>query len=174
MNELIAIFLVALAGGVALFSRSAGASFPSFSAVPAINDREVDVLARTIWGEARGDDGTGMHAVANVIMNRFAKAQQSNAKGRQFGRSVSEIVQKPFQFSAWNANDPNFAKMLAVTTDDAEFQVAIAIAQLALEGQLTDITGGADHYHTAAVNPFWSKGLEPVAVIRSHKFFNLA
>lgn len=30
------------------------------------------VLARTLWAEARSQGGEGMHAVANVIMNRAA------------------------------------------------------------------------------------------------------
>ena len=33
---------------------------------------EIDTLARTIWGEARGEGSAGMQAVANVVMNRAA------------------------------------------------------------------------------------------------------
>lgn len=36
-------------------------------------DGQVDVVARTIWGEARGEGANGMQAVANVIMNRTAR-----------------------------------------------------------------------------------------------------
>ena len=32
--------------------------------------QQVDIVARTIWGEARGEGATGMQAVANVIINR--------------------------------------------------------------------------------------------------------
>ena len=42
---------------------------------------EIDLLARTIWGEARGDGYTGMKAVANVIMNRVQK-------GSWYGKTV--------------------------------------------------------------------------------------
>lgn len=34
--------------------------------------KDVDVLARTIFGEARGETVSGMEAVASVVMNRLA------------------------------------------------------------------------------------------------------
>lgn len=39
------------------------------------NDRAVaiDTLARTIWGEARGESQTGQEAVANVVVNRVRR-----------------------------------------------------------------------------------------------------
>ena len=33
----------------------------------------LDTLARTLWGEARGEGRAGMQAVANVIRNRAAR-----------------------------------------------------------------------------------------------------
>ena len=55
-----------------------------------VNSGQVDqsdkiTLARTIWGEARGEGYSGMQSVANVIMNRYAAAQASVAKAQQFG-----------------------------------------------------------------------------------------
>jgi spore germination cell wall hydrolase CwlJ-like protein len=176
MIDALLIGLVAL-GGLFAFPRRAQGSFPEVAEVtnPAqISQGDLDTLARTIWGEARGDGYEGMQAVANVIMNRYRLALSSTAKARQFGGTVSEICLKPYQFSAWLSNDPNLAKMLNVTRENAAFRVALSISQRALEGRLPDITNGADHYHTAAVEPFWSKGETPVASIRSHRFFRLA
>ena len=34
-------------------------------------DADVDIMARTLWGEARNQGKEGMEAVACVIMNRF-------------------------------------------------------------------------------------------------------
>ena len=34
---------------------------------------DLDILARTLYGEARGEGTEGMEAVANVIMNRYRK-----------------------------------------------------------------------------------------------------
>ncbi len=59
---------------------------------------EVDVLTRTIYGEARGEyhrhDGgmAALIAVGNVVMNRL-KAKT------WYGLTIKEICQKPFQFS---------------------------------------------------------------------------
>ena len=42
-------------------------------------DLEVDVLARTMWGEARGQGTQGLEAVAAVVLNRV---QIATARGR--------------------------------------------------------------------------------------------
>lgn len=170
-------FLIAgllLGGSLLVFSKQAGASFSPFKAVQSEHDQgDLDTLARTIWGEARGEGELGMRAVANVIMNRYAQAKKSQGKARQFGASVEAICQKPFQFSVWNVGDPNFSKMVSVTPENKEFRLALDIAEKALKGSLKDITSGADHYHTAAVNPSWSRGKTPVQIINSHQFYKL-
>ena len=51
------------------------------------DNNEIDLLARTIWGEARGEGQTGMQAVANVIMNRVKK-------GGWWGATVQDVVLK--------------------------------------------------------------------------------
>lgn len=135
--------------------------------------RDIDILARTIWGEARGEGYRGMQAVANVIINRYKQAQQSPAKARQFGKTIAEICLKPYQFSVWNRNDPNYEKVKNVTEEDPQFITAKYIAELAVDSKLPDITNGADHYHTASIAPSWSRGRTAVASIGSHKFFRL-
>lgn len=40
-----------------------------------IKAMEVDILARTLWGEGRSEGARGMHAICNVILNRFALTQ---------------------------------------------------------------------------------------------------
>lgn len=144
------------------------------AAADLVKNTHIDTLARTMWGEARGQGARGMQAVANVVMNRLKAAQGSAAKARQFGATVSEICKKPWQFSAWNANDPNLEKLLAVTTANADFRVALDLARQAVEGRLPDITGGADHYHANYVKPSWSVGATPVAVVGVHEFYKLA
>jgi spore germination cell wall hydrolase CwlJ-like protein len=165
--------IVAGLGGL-LWANKAQGSLPPVSTVPAYTQNDLYTLARTLWGEARSEGYRGMQAVANVVMNRYEAAQESNIKGRQFGRTVAEICQKPYQFSIWNANDPNLPKILAVTEDDQSFRAALQIARDALNGSLPDITNGADHYHTSAVSPYWSSGKTPIAQIGSHEFYNLA
>lgn len=127
-------------------------------------NKEIDVLARTIWGEARGEGQRGMQAVANVIMNRV------NALS-WFGNTVESVCKKPYQFSCWNANDPNASQCLRVSDTDAAFRQCLNIAKLAVDGRLADITGNADHYHAVGVNPSWAKTYRFTVQIGNHKFY---
>ena len=132
----------------------------------------VDILARTIWGEARGEGYKGMQAIASVILNR-SKYALSKKRGFWWGGDIVSVCLKPWQFSCWNKNDPNRKKLLTVTTYDRSFELALSIAQRAIDGELEDITGGSDHYHTVTIKPFWAEGEEPVCQIGNHKFYSL-
>ena len=41
-----------------------------------MSEKETDILARTIYGEARGESISGMEAVASVVLNRVAFAKR--------------------------------------------------------------------------------------------------
>ena len=123
------------------------------------------VLAATLWGEARGEEDQGMDAVACVVMNRARRP-------RWWGRTVLECATHPWQFSCWLKQDPNRAKMLALTETDPAYAQALAIADLAIKGALVDITHGADSYYAVTTpEPNWAKGLTPVATIGHHAFY---
>lgn len=132
---------------------------------------EVDTLARTIWGEARGEGYAGMEAVASVVMNRF---KVSRAKGKfWWGNTVKEICLKPWQFSCWNPTDANSRRVRQVTEADSAFRQALEIAQRAVAGQLVDRTRGATHYYAYKVisAPSWARELTLTAQIGGHKFY---
>lgn len=128
------------------------------------NNREIDLMARTIWGEARGEGNKGMQAVANVIMNRVSK-------GGWYGATVEDVVLKPYQFSCWNKDDPNYPLVKSVTLDNQQFKMAKEIAIKAYSGQLDDITGGSVNYHTSSIRPEWSKRLTKITQIGNHIFY---
>lgn len=133
------------------------------------DDYAVDVLARTIWGESRGQSLAGMEAVANVVLNRVKIAQ---ARGRfWWGHTIIEVCRKPFQFSCWNGNDPNLPKLLAVTERNIHFVTALRIARRAVMGTLVDNTKGATHYHAHYVSPRWARGQTPSVIIGDHIFY---
>ncbi|HEY0901612.1 MAG TPA: cell wall hydrolase [Micavibrio sp.] len=128
---------------------------------------EVDTCARTIWGEARGEGSIGMQAVAAVIHNRLEVAK---AKGKfWWGNSVIEICQKPYQFSCWNRDDPNYRKILNVDQRDPVFVKALNIARICLD----DPTHGATHYHAAGIYPFWARNQQPTATLGRHIFYRI-
>lgn len=129
--------------------------------------RDVDVLARTIWGEARGGSRLGMEAVAAVVLNRLREG-----KARRFGATIADVCLKPDQFSCWNPGDPNLAKLKAVDEADRQFLVCLKIARSAVDGGLVDPTEGSDHYHTVNVAPDWSRGKSFARRIDDHLFYN--
>ncbi len=133
--------------------------------------RTIDILARTIWGEARGESLHGKEAVANVILNRVRKAKTS---GRfWWGNTIEEVCLKSYQFSCWNENDVNYRKLLAVDHEDPNFAVCLRIARRAVNGLIEDRTGVADHYHAIGINPKWTEGLVPTTEIGNHIFYHL-
>lgn len=122
-------------------------------------------MAKTIWGEARGEGARGMQAVANVIMNRVNR-------GDWYGASIKDVVLKPYQFSCWNATDPNRAKIDALTEADLAASGALNIARQVISGQLPDITGGATEYHNKKITPSWNwDKLEKTVTIGNHVFY---
>lgn len=131
--------------------------------------RAVDILARTLYGEARGETVRGKEAVAAVVINRVRRARA--AGGYWWGDSVAAVCLKRWQFSCWNEGDPNRKKIEAVTADNKVFASCLRIARRAVAGVLADPTGGATHYHTDVVRPPWARGRAPSAVIGAHLFY---
>lgn len=123
-----------------------------------------EILARTIWGEARSTGKAGMQHVASVILNRANNP-------RWWGDDVISVCQKPRQFSCWNEQDPNREKLLAVTEADPEFRTAMFIALQA--HQLPDLTGGADSYYalSMATPPTWAAKATRTMVDGWHAFY---
>jgi spore germination cell wall hydrolase CwlJ-like protein len=155
-----------------------GTSQPAPEGHPPAAGEDIDVvdahwMALTMWGEARSQGEDGMRAVGHVIHNR------SQLNGR-YGAYVTDTVSQAWQFSCWNAGDPNREKMLNIDLLDPasdEHRLWIAARQIAdeiLSGRSADPTGGALFYHTAGVRPAWSAGVVPTTQIGSHLFFRTA
>jgi N-acetylmuramoyl-L-alanine amidase len=143
---------------------------------PPPTQADFDTLARTLWGEARGEGRAGMEAVAAVILNRQAVALKRPGRRAQFGGpDVAGICRARLQFSCWNVDDPNYKWLVAPTIAGESFELARSVAIAALNGQLLDATGGADHYCVSRIagQTAWAKGRKPTAVIGGHSFFKL-
>lgn len=127
------------------------------------NQTDIDILARTIYGEARGEPLLGKKAIACVIMNRY--------KARKWfsGATIAETCQKPWQFSCWNKNDPNREKLLKAS--DLELAEFKEIARRFVDGEDKDFLCGACHYHTTNTMPNWAKGKKADFMIGHHLFY---
>lgn len=129
----------------------------------------IDVLARTLYGEARGEGLAGIEAVAAVVMNRVARARANG--GWWWGDDVVSVCRRRWQFSCWNPCDPNRARIEAAGPGDRVFDLCRRVARRAVAGRLADPTGGATHYHADHVFPAWARGRAPSAVIGRHLFY---
>ena len=139
------------------------------------NAREIDILARTVYGEARGETAQGQQAVLSTILNRVKK-------GGWWGATIEEVCKKPYQFSCWNpettsdkqSGRANYERMISVTTSDPTFAYIYELSKSAVEngGQLlNDYSNGATHYHAKSVNPSWANKLTKTAEIGNHIFY---
>lgn len=131
---------------------------------------DVETLARTLWGEARGEGTAGMEAVASVILNR--------SRDKRWPDSIKDVCTQRYQFSAWNKNDPNRDKLLAVDLNSPSFRSAYAVAARAIAGDIHDDSCGANHYMTDALfnssrRPSWADENAITARIGNHVFMKL-
>lgn len=129
--------------------------------------REEVILAQTAWGEARGEGQAGIQAVMNCIVNR-------SKKPKWWGKTISEVCQKPFQFSCWNVNDPNSHLLAQLDpAKDKIYKLCLEMAKRACSGALVDLTNGATHYHEKHMRPApaWVSSLKYTCTIGNHSFY---
>jgi N-acetylmuramoyl-L-alanine amidase len=123
-----------------------------------------EVMARTGWGEARGD-AASQSPVLWALMNRLRNRHRG-------ARSMHDVALAPKQFSTWNANDPNRAKAAAVDTNDPIYAALVDLSQRIMSGQEADPTAGAEYYHTKGITPNWDfSKLEPAGEFGRHVFY---
>lgn len=126
-------------------------------------NHDIDILARTIYGEARGESDEGKRAVGLVILNRYRSNKWYSAP------TIAEVCQKRLQFSCWNNDDPNCAKIKTAT--EAVLKPYWELAERLINCEYADITNGATHYHAKNCRPAWSRGKLPCATIGNHIFY---
>ncbi|QXI55823.1 cell wall hydrolase [Pseudomonas alvandae] len=133
-------------------------------------EKDRDILGRTLWGEARGEGFAGQVAVACVIRNRV-----NDGKDRSWwGEGYADVCLKPYQFSCWNKNDPNYPYLSgAKEIPPTQFAQAQRAADLVISGAEADITNGATHYYATTMPkpPAWIKDATQTFRLGNHIFF---
>lgn len=133
-------------------------------------EKDREVLARTLWGEARGEGFEGQVAVAWTIRNRVL---DSNPKS-WWGEGYAGVCLKPWQFSCWNKNDPNYAYLSgAKAIPAAQFSQAQKAADQVMSGSIPDPTSGATHYYATTMPkpPAWAAEAKQTLRLGHHVFF---
>jgi len=124
------------------------------------------LLALCLWREARGESFEGKAAVADVILNRVADPRWPDS-------TVGVITQR-WQFSAFNANDPNVTKFPDPASNPAEWSAFVECFQVADQKLKEGPAIQADHYHTTSMQPFpkWTRRMRRVGVKGNHVFYD--
>jgi hypothetical protein len=118
-------------------------------------------FARTIYGETALGNEAQAQGVACVVMNRYHDPWHYPLE-----RTVGLVCTQPKQFSCWDVQ-ALVTRMMAATTDDANFAMCANVAQQALSGTLADVTGGAEFYHDnrlAAAPSAWGNVVQTVQI----------
>lgn len=139
------------------------------------------IVALTIWGEARGEPVEGQLAVGCVIRNRVRN-----------GAGWSAVCLAPMQFSCFNADSQERSAMLSVCqtlsheSELAAQGVALSpvlrqclwLADGIIDGSALDVTHGATHYLTCAIYatfpPKWAQNTPVLDTIGQHVFLKAA
>jgi N-acetylmuramoyl-L-alanine amidase len=129
----------------------------------------LDIVARTLYGEARGEVLLGIQAVASVIWNRW------RLRPRMYGESINAVCLKPYQFSCWNENDPNRSLILKDKIDGEVYTRCEEVAKDYFAGNGKDVTEiNATHYHAHYIDPpSWTKFSSAVKEIGNHSFYHV-
>ncbi len=122
---------------------------------PADMDPELRCLASAVYFESRGESLPGQLAVAHVVINR--------AESGRFPKSLCGVVHQKSQFSFVRGG-----KMPAIR-EGAQWNNAVAIAQIARDGSWKNHAPGALFFHARYVSPGWRK--TRIAQIDNHIFY---
>ena len=112
---------------------------------------ELNLLARLIYGEARGESYTGQVAVGAVVMNRV--------KSSSFPNTISGVIYQPYAFTAVSDGQINMTPN----------STAIEAAKAAMNGY--DPTGGAIYYYNpSTATSAWIYSRKTTVTIGRHVF----
>jgi spore germination cell wall hydrolase CwlJ-like protein len=156
--------------------------------IPDVDLDQMHCLAKNIYFEARGESSRGKTAVANVTINRVNSTRYPN--------TVCDVVYQAVHSTWWKENHNRLVpvknmcqftwycdgKSDAIMLTDYQGRTikanmdawieSIAIARMALEGKLPDLTQGATHYFNPRLaSPKWQYAFTQVAIIDNHAFF---
>lgn len=123
-----------------------------------------------VYFEARSEPVAGQIAVAEVIENRVQSARfpDDHCSVVQQGRHwLKHPLKHQCHFTFWCDGKPETVLDLSAWTK------ALDVAARSVNGELVEITGKATHYHTKAVNPYWSYHGEITQAIGEHIFYKL-
>lgn len=133
--------------------------------------RDIDIMTKTLWMEARGETDEGIQAVACVIYNRYKNRKWYS---RILGiASLANVCLKKWQFSCWNPGDQCDTKLPKANKESRAWKTCENFAILAANDKLPAIVGDADHYYATSMKtpPAWAKKMKFICQVGHHRFY---
>jgi N-acetylmuramoyl-L-alanine amidase len=138
-----------------------------------LNDKQLIALA--IYGEARGESMQGKIAVGSVILERVDK------KG-WMGKTIQEVCLKPYQFSCFLPNDPNFPALKLIAENwNEKYKNSLSLQQCynvsrgLIDGLIQRTPEIVQHhitqYKTVNCKASWADKMKLIMTIGNHQFY---
>lgn len=120
-------------------------------------------LAEALYFEARGETAKGLFAVGEVILNRVDSASYPNSLCAVINQGTGRKYACQFTYTCDGRPE--------IISEKAAWQRVGKVARVLIDGAARDLTKGATHYHTTAVNPSWARRFPKVAQYGVHVFY---
>jgi spore germination cell wall hydrolase CwlJ-like protein len=133
--------------------------------LPAVKGGEAwRCLTEALYFEARGEPIKGIFAVAEVILNRVDSASYPDSVCGVIYQGTGKKYQCQFTYSCDGKKE--------VIHEPRAYEKVGKIAKLMLDDRAPgNLTAGATHYHTKAVNPRWARVFPRTTTIGVHHFY---
>jgi hypothetical protein len=139
------------------------------------NLSDIEVYACTILGEAPPASLIGAYSVAWAMKNRMLADVSQDGKPDWWGEGIRGVCLAPWQFSCWNDNDPNRARILEArgNAKSEGFIRALGVAAAVHGYLIPDPTRGSTHYYNPRIvkQPSWAISFAFTGKIDAHLFY---
>lgn len=155
--------LLAAAGAVGMVDDvTGGGIFPDNAAEASMEGTDANELARILFAETKDLDDA--RAIASVIRNRV--------KAGKFGKGVTGVLHKPYQFSGYKSKEYN-KTFDPRNMSEAESRIFNQMLKIANEYEtMPDVTGGATHYfNPKLVKPSWASKMSNTHKTKYHSYY---
>lgn len=125
--------------------------------------------ALCLYREARGESKAAKAGVLAVIRNRAADSR------KRWPQSTTGVITQQYQFSSFNANDPN-AKVWPNAATPGQYQAWRDCCEVVTVPLEADPVQGANHYESlppGAPRPDWASPSNLVMTIGAFRFYKL-
>lgn len=132
----------------------------------ALEQRNVECLARNVYHEARGEPLEGQYAVAEVTMNRLASSRYPDSVCAVVHEKRWDAIRKRY-VSAFS-----WTEFYSVPEPEGEaWALAQKVAEDVYHRRVPPRVDGATFYHATYIKPSWARKQERVTRIGRHVFY---